>query len=143
MGSSFQGSRDRHGQAISVCYQSARGEQGATDLMTLNYVYLLIAVAFEVTATMALKSTNGFTRLWPSLISIAGYALAAYFLSLLVRTIPVGIVYALWCGLGIFFLVAVAWIFYRQALDLPALLGLGLIVAGVAIINLFSKSIPH
>ena len=111
--------------------------------MTLNYVYLLIAVAFEVTATMALKSTEGFTRLWPSLISIAGYALAAYFLSLLVRTIPLGIVYALWCGLGIFFLVGVAWIFYRQALDLPAVLGLGLIVAGVAIINLFSKSIPH
>ena len=71
--------------------------------MTLNYVYLLIAVAFEVTATMALKSTDGFTRLWPSLISIAGYALAAYFLSLLVRTIQLGIVYALWCGLGISF----------------------------------------
>jgi small multidrug resistance pump len=121
----------------------AKRRAGATDLMTLNYVYLLIAVAFEVTATMALKSTDGFTRLWPSLISIAGYALAAYFLSLLVRTIPLGIVYALWCGLGIFFLVAVAWIFYRQALDLPAVLGLGLIVAGVAIINLFSKSIPH
>ena len=98
--------------------------------MTLNYVYLLIAVAFEVTATMAL-------------ISIVGYALTFYFLSLMLRTLPVGIVYALWCGLGIFFLVAVAWIFYRQALDAPALLGLGLIVAGVAIINLFSKSIPH
>ena len=111
--------------------------------MTLNYVYLLIAVAFEVTATMALKETDGFTRLWPSLISIVGYALTFYFLSLMLRTLPVGIVYALWCGLGIFFLVAVAWIFYRQALDAPALLGLGLIVAGVAIINLFSKSIPH
>jgi small multidrug resistance pump len=111
--------------------------------MALNYVYLLIAVAFEVTATMALKETDGFTRLWPSLISIVGYALTFYFLSLMLRTLPVGIVYALWCGLGIFFLVAVAWIFYRQALDLPALLGLGLIVAGVAVINLFSKSIPH
>jgi small multidrug resistance pump len=109
--------------------------------MTLNYVYLLIAVAFEVTATMALKATDGFT--WPSLISIVGYALTFYFLSLMLRTLPVGIVYALWCGLGIFFLVAVAWIFYQQALDLPAVLGLGLIVAGVAIINLFSKSIPH
>jgi small multidrug resistance pump len=111
--------------------------------MTWNYAYLLVAVAFEVAATMALKSTDGFTRLWPSLISIAGYALAFYFLSLPLRTLPVGIVYALWCGLGIFFLVGVAWIFYRQALDLPALFGLGLIVAGIAVINLFSKSIPH
>lgn len=111
--------------------------------MTWNYIYLLIAVAFEVTATMALKFTDGFTRLWPSLISIVGYALTFYFLSLMLRTLPVGIVYALWCGLGIVFLVGVAWIFYRQALDLPALLGLGLIVAGVTVINLFSKSIPH
>jgi small multidrug resistance pump len=119
------------------------GKQGAIDVMTWNYAYLLVAVAFEVAATMALKSTDGFTRLWPSLISIAGYALAFYFLSLPLRTLPVGIVYALWCGLGIFFLVGVAWIYYRQALDLPALFGLGLIVAGIAVINLFSKSIPH
>jgi small multidrug resistance pump len=111
--------------------------------MSLNYVYLLIAVAFEVAATLALKSTDGFTRLWPSLISIFGYALAFYFLSLPLRTLPVGIVYALWCGLGIFLLVGVAWVYYRQALDAPALFGLGLIVAGVAVINLFSKSIPH
>ena len=111
--------------------------------MNLNTAYLLIAVACEVTATLALKSTDGFTRLWPSLISIMGYALAFYFLSLTLRTIPVGIIYALWCGLGIVLLVAVAWVYYRQALDAPALFGLGLIVAGIAVINLFSKSLPH
>ena len=108
--------------------------------MTLNYVYLLIAVAFEVVATTALKSTDGFTRLWPSLLSLVGYAFAFYFLSLTLRTMQVGIVYALWCGLGIFFITGIAWVFYRQVLDLPAVLGLGLIVLGIAVINLFSKS---
>ena len=80
--------------------------------MNLNTVYLLIAVACEVTATLALKSTDGFTRLWPSLISIVGYALAFYFLSLTLRTIPVGIIYALWCGLGIV-LLGIGWLYQR------------------------------
>lgn len=111
--------------------------------MTLNFVYLLIAVAFEVVATTALKLTDGFTRLWPSLLSVGGYAFAFYFLSLTLRTMPVGIVYALWCGLGIIFITGIAWVVYRQVLDLPALLGLGLIVLGIAVINLFSKSILH
>lgn len=111
--------------------------------MSWNHVYLLIAVGFEVIATTALKSTEGFTRLWPSLISVGGYALAFYFLSLTLRVIPVGVVYALWSGLGIVFIVGIARIAYGQALDAPAMLGLALIVLGVAIINLFSKSIPH
>ena len=111
--------------------------------MTWNYAYLLIAVVFEVVATTALKSTDGFTRLWPSLVSIGGYALAFYFLSLTLRTMSVGIVYALWCGLGIFFITGIAWVVYRQTLDLPAVLGLGLIGLGIAVINLFSKSILH
>ena len=111
--------------------------------MTWNYGFLLIAVAFEVVATTALKSTDGFTRLWPSLVAIGGYALAFYFLSLPLRTMPVGIVYALWCGLGIFFITGIAWVVYRQALDVPALLGLGLIALGIGVINLFSKSILH
>ncbi|MBL8584403.1 MAG: multidrug efflux SMR transporter [Rhizobiaceae bacterium] len=111
--------------------------------MNINYVYLIVAVAFEVVATTALKSTDGFTRLVPSVVAVAGYALAFYFLSLPLRTIPVGIVYALWCGFGILFITAIAWVYYRQVLDLPALLGIGLILAGVAVINLFSKSIPH
>ncbi len=109
----------------------------------MNYIYLIVAVAFEVVATSALKETNGFTRLWPSVIALAGYACAFYFLSLVLRQVPVGIVYAMWCGAGIVFITAIAWIWFRQALDLPALIGIGLIMAGVIVINLFSKSIVH
>ena len=111
--------------------------------MVLNYVYLIVAILFEVVATTALKQTDGFTRLTPSLVSIAGYALAFYFLSLPLRTMPVGVVYALWCGAGIIFITAIGWIWFRQALDLPALAGMGLIMAGVIVINLFSKTIVH
>jgi small multidrug resistance pump len=111
--------------------------------MNLNYAYLIIAVMFEVLATTALKSTEGFTRIVPSIVAVAGYAFAFYFLSLPLRTIPVGVVYALWCGAGILFITGISWVYYRQALDMPALIGMGLIVAGVAVINLFSKSIPH
>ncbi|AWC23865.1 Methyl viologen resistance protein C [Aminobacter sp. MSH1] len=109
----------------------------------MTYIYLIVAVAFEVVATTALKETNGFTRLLPSLVTVAGYAAAFYFLSLVLRTVPVGIVYALWCGAGIVFITAIAWVWFRQALDLPALLGIGLIMAGVVVINLFSKSVVH
>jgi small multidrug resistance pump len=111
--------------------------------MTWNYVYLAVAIAFEVVATAALKATDGFTRFAPSLVSIGGYALAFFFLSLPLRTMPVGIVYAVWSGAGILLITAVAWFVYRQALDAPALIGIGLIVAGVMVINLFSKSLPH
>ena len=111
--------------------------------MLLNYVYLIVAVVFEVIATTALKQTEGFTRLMPSLLSIGGYALAFYFLSLPLRTMPVGIVYAIWCGAGIIFITAIGWVWFRQMLDLPALLGMGLIMAGVIVINLWSKTIVH
>ncbi len=111
--------------------------------MTWNHVYLLIAVGFEVIATTALKSAEGFMRFWPSLIAIGGYGFAFYFLSLTLRTMPVGVVYALWSGLGIVLIAGIAWVVHRQALDAPAVLGLGLIVLGVAIINIYSKSIPH
>ncbi len=109
----------------------------------LNYVYLIVAVIFEVVATTALKQTDGFTRLAPSLVSIAGYALAFYFLSLPLRTMPVGIVYALWCGAGIIFITAIGWLWFRQALDVPALAGMALIMAGVIVINLWSKTVVH
>jgi small multidrug resistance pump len=125
--------------ALAGATSSCRRPQGAK----LNYIYLIVAVAFEVVATSALKETNGFTRLWPSVIALAGYACAFYFLSLVLRQVPVGIVYAMWCGAGIVFITAIAWIWFRQALDLPALIGIGLIMAGVIVINLFSKSIVH
>jgi small multidrug resistance pump len=111
--------------------------------MLLNYLYLVVAILFEVIATTALKQTEGFTRLVPSLVSIAGYSLAFYFLSLPLRTMPVGVVYAIWCGFGIIFITAIGWVWFRQALDLPALAGMGLIMAGVIVINLWSKTIVH
>ncbi len=111
--------------------------------MSWNYVCLLVAIIFEVLATTALKETQGFTRLVPSLVTVAGYALAFYFLSLPLRTMPVGIVYALWCGACIVLITSIGWIWFRQALDMPALVGMGLIMAGVVVINLFSKTLVH
>ncbi|WP_425291441.1 DMT family transporter [Aquamicrobium lusatiense] len=111
--------------------------------MLLTYLYLFVAIIFEVIATTALKQTDGFTRLLPSLMTILGYALAFYFLALTLRTMPVGIVYAIWSGAGIILITAIGWLLFRQSLDLPALVGMGLIMAGVLVINLFSKSVVH
>lgn len=107
------------------------------------YVYLTVAILFEVAATTALKQTDGFTRLSPSVITLVGYGLAFYFLSLTLRVMPVGVVYALWSGMGILAITAIGWVWFRQTLDWPALVGIGLIVAGVLVINLFSKTVAH
>ena len=107
------------------------------------YAYLAVAIVFEVIATSALKATEGFTRLGPSIVTLVGYALAFYFLSLTLKTIPVGIVYAVWSGAGVVLIAAIGWIYYRQALDTPGLVGIGLILAGVLVVNLFSKSVGH
>ncbi len=109
----------------------------------MKWVYLLIAVSGEVVATAALKASQGFTVLAPSAIVVAGYGIAFYFLSLTLNQIPVGISYALWSGIGIVLISIIGWLFLDQRLDVPALLGIGLIVAGVAVINLFSKSAVH
>ncbi len=111
--------------------------------MLLTYIYLFVAIIFEVIATTALKQTDGFTRILPSLMTISGYALAFYFLALTLRTMPVGIVYAIWSGAGIILITAIGWLLFRQSLDLPALVGMSLIMAGVLVINLFSKSVVH
>jgi small multidrug resistance pump len=111
--------------------------------MLLTYLYLFVAIIFEVVATTALKQADGFTRLAPSLVTVLGYALAFYFLALTLRTMPVGIVYAIWSGAGIILITAIGWVLFRQALDLPALVGMGLILAGVLVINLFSRSVVH
>jgi small multidrug resistance pump len=103
----------------------------------------VVAVAFEVVATTALKETQGFTRLGPSLIVAVGYGFAFYFLALVLRTMPVGVVYALWSGAGIVLVTAIGWVWFRQALDMPALAGMALILAGVVVINLFSKTLVH
>jgi small multidrug resistance pump len=108
-----------------------------------NYALLAAAILAEVFATTALARTESFTRLWPSLATVAGYALAFYFLSFPIRVLPAGVVYAIWSGLGIVLITAVAWAFLGQRLDLPALVGMGFIVAGVLIVNLFSDTLPH
>jgi small multidrug resistance pump len=109
----------------------------------MNYVYLFVAIACEVVATSALKAAEGFSRLWPSLIVIIGYGLAFYFLSLTVRSIPLGIAYAIWSGIGIVLIALVGWLIYHQSLDPPALIGMAMILAGVLIINIFSKTAGH
>lgn len=109
----------------------------------MTYAYLIVAIAFEVVATSALKATEGFTRLWPSLLTIVGYAFAFYFLSLTLRTIPVGIVYAVWSGAGVVLITAIGWVYFKQEIDAPGLLGIGLILAGVLVVNLFSKTMGH
>jgi small multidrug resistance pump len=109
----------------------------------MQWLFLSIAIISEVMATSALKSSNGFTQLWPSLVVVAGYAAAFFFLSLTLRTIPVGIAYAIWSGAGIVLITLIAWLFLGQALDGPAIVGLALIVAGVVVLNVFSKSAIH
>jgi len=103
----------------------------------------LVAIIAEVIATTALARSDGFSRLWPSLIAIGGYGAAFWLLSFPLRTMPTGIVYAIWSGMGIVLITAVAWVLYRQTLDLAAILGLGLILAGVLVINRLSRSLPH
>lgn len=107
------------------------------------YLLLVVAIAFEVIATSALKATEGFTRLGPSVVTLVGYALAFYFLSLTLKTMPVGIVYAVWSGAGVVLIAAIGWVYYRQAIDIPGLIGIGLILAGVLVVNLFSKTVGH
>jgi small multidrug resistance pump len=107
------------------------------------YVFLIVAIVAEVIATSALAKSDGFTRLLPSLISLAGYGLAFYLLSLVTRTVPIGIVYAIWSGAGIVLVAATGWLLFGQKLDLPAITGIMMIVAGVLIINPLSKSVSH
>lgn len=109
----------------------------------ITYGYLAVAIIAEVIATSALRASNGFTVLVPSLLVAIGYVVAFYFLSLTLKTMPVGIAYAIWSGLGIVAVSIIAFVIYKQALDLPALIGMGLILAGVLVINLFSKTAGH
>ena len=109
----------------------------------MQWLFLSIAIISEVMATSALKSSNGLTQLWPSLVVVAGYAAAFFFLSLTLRTIPVGIAYAIWSGAGIVLITLIAWLVLGQTLDGPAIVGLALIVAGVVVLNVFSKSAIH
>lgn len=108
-----------------------------------NYIYLAIAITSEVIATSALKASDGFEKIIPSAIVVVGYGIAFYCLSVVLKTIPVGIAYAIWSGMGIVLISLVGLIYYGQKLDFPALIGLSLIILGVLVINVFSKSVGH
>ena len=108
-----------------------------------KWIFLIVAIVSEVVATSALKSSEGFTRLWPSLVVVVGYLLAFYLLSLTLKTIPVGVAYAIWSGVGIVLIALSGWFFLGQSLDAPAIIGLSLIVAGVVVINVFSHTVTH
>ena len=109
----------------------------------MQWLYLAIAIVSEVIATSALKAAEGFTRWGPSLLVIVGYALAFYFLSLTLRTIPLGVAYAVWSGVGVALVSLVGWVVYHQSLDIAALIGIALIVAGVIVLSVFSKAAVH
>jgi len=109
----------------------------------MGYVYLVIAIIAEVIATNALKASDEFTKLVPSIIVVVGYGAAFYFLSLVLKFIPVGVAYAIWAGLGIVFTAILAAILFKQYPDLPAIIGMILIIAGVVVINVFSNTGNH
>lgn len=111
--------------------------------MSNGHLYLGIAIICEVIATSALKSSEGFSRLLPSIVTAVGYAAAFYFLSLTLKTIPIGIAYAIWSGVGVVFITIIGLVAFQQRLDAPAIAGLGLIIAGVLVINLLSKTTGH
>ncbi|HEX3634852.1 multidrug efflux SMR transporter [Paraburkholderia fungorum] len=107
------------------------------------YALLAIAIVTEVIATSAMRASEGFSRLLPATVVVIGYGIAFYCLSLTLKSIPVGIVYAVWSGAGIVLITLVAVVMYRQVPDVPAIIGLGLIIAGVAVLNMFSKMQAH
>jgi len=108
-----------------------------------GWLLLSVAIVAEVIATSALKASDGFSRTWPSVIVVAGYGVAFYCLALTLRSIPVGVAYAVWSGVGIVLISFIAWFAFGQKLDAPAIVGIALIVAGVLVLNLFSKSVAH
>jgi small multidrug resistance pump len=108
-----------------------------------SWLFLGIAIVAEVVATSGLKASEGFTKLWPSLLVIAGYAVAFYFLSITLKEIPVGVAYAIWAGMGVVLVTLIGWLIYGQSLDAASVIGMALIISGVVVINVFSKSVAH
>lgn len=111
--------------------------------MLKAYGFLLCAIVAEVVATTALARSDSFTRLAPTVVTVAGYVIAFWCLSFPLRVMPTGVVYAIWSGLGIVLIALVAWFWSKQTLDMPALTGLALILLGVLVINLFSNTVSH
>ncbi|SDC87360.1 DMT family transporter [Ruegeria marina] len=111
--------------------------------MPVHYIYLVLAVAAETVGTTALQASHQFTRLVPSILVVVGYGLAFFLMAQALRVMPVGVVYAIWSGLGIVFIAAIGYFVFKQKLDLPALLGLAMIVGGIVVIHLFSSTSTH
>jgi small multidrug resistance pump len=109
----------------------------------MPYVYLAISIVAEVIGTSALKASEGFTKLWPSVVVVIGYGVAFHFLALTLKTIPIGVAYAIWAGAGISLVAIVGWVLFGQKLDAAAIIGMGLIIAGVVVMQVFSKSTGH
>ena len=110
----------------------------------MQWLFLFLAIIGEVIGTSALKASDGFTKIVPSIIVVAGYAVAFFFLSLTLKeNINIGVVYAIWSGVGVSLISVIGYLYYKQSLDIPALLGIALIIIGVMIINLYSKSVMH
>ncbi|MGD9128068.1 MAG: multidrug efflux SMR transporter [Planctomycetia bacterium] len=108
------------------------------------WTFLAVAIVSEVVATLALKSSDGFSKLWPSALVVIGYGLAFFFLSLTLKEgMTIGVVYAIWSGLGVALVSVVGWLLFQQKLDLAAIIGISLIVCGVVVMNVFSKAVPH
>jgi small multidrug resistance pump len=108
-----------------------------------HWFYLALAIVSEIVGTAALKAADGFSRAVPTLIVAVGYGISFYSLSIVLRSLPVGVAYAIWSGAGITLITLIAWLFYGQTPDLPAIAGMALIVAGVVVLNLFSKTVVH
>lgn len=109
----------------------------------MNYLYLAGAILFEVVATSALRASDGMTRIVPTILCLVGYAAAFYLLSLTLRTVPVGVAYAIWSGVGIVLIALIGTFWFRQPIDVAAIVGMILIVAGVGVISLFSRTAGH
>jgi len=111
--------------------------------MPIQYIYLLLAIIAEVIGTSAMQASTQFTKLWPSVLMVVAYGASFYFMAFALKYMPVSIVYAIWSGLGIVFIAIIGWFWYKQSLDLAAMLGMGLIIAGVVVIHMFSNSSTH
>ncbi len=109
----------------------------------MAYLYLSIAIVTEVIGTIALKASAQFTKLFPSMVVVVGYGVSFYFMALVLKTIPVGITYAIWSGVGIVLVALLGALIYRQVPDFPAIIGMGLIIMGVVVIQVFSTTVSH
>jgi small multidrug resistance pump len=111
--------------------------------MPLHYIFLIFAIIAETIGTTALQASQQFTRFWPSVLVVIAYGLSFYLLAQTLRVMPVGVVYAMWSGLGIVMIAAIGYLVFGQRLDLPAVVGIGMILCGILVIHLFSKTSPH